>query len=101
MGRQPGAGRADLGTAGGSGDAVTLARRERKKERKNTMKYNYKDAPGKEKGFLGEGKPKAARIYHLLTVGPRPGQALVESADAWGRVTTEIVCLADIVPYNG
>ncbi len=64
--------------------------------------YNMTDAPGFERGDMGKGKPKAARVYSVYRIeGRAPHQiAHCQSSTAWGDIVAETWPLHTLAPYT-
>ncbi len=60
--------------------------------------YNYADAPGHERGDMGKGKPKSARVYSVYRI--EEGIALCQSRDAWGGLYDERLPISTLEPYS-
>lgn len=61
--------------------------------------YTAADAPGYERGPMGKGKPKSARIYSVVAVAA-DGTAECQSWDAWGALHTDHLPISTLVPYS-
>jgi hypothetical protein len=61
--------------------------------------YTAADAPGYERGPMGKGKPKAARIYSVVSVAA-DGTAECQSWDCYGVLHTDRLAISTLVPFT-
>ena len=63
------------------------------------IKYNACDAPGFERGDMGKGKPKTARIYSIYRIDPS-GLAYCQSRSIFGGLYNEVFPVSTLLPWE-
>lgn len=62
--------------------------------------YNACDAPGYERGDMGKGKPKTARIYSVYRIDEKNRLAHCQSWDCRGGLFNESLPLHTLIPWK-